>query len=305
MINEKDLVISVPASTANLGPGFDSIGLALMKHLTLRVTSHDTWEITSQQEELKEFPNGKDHLIFTIAEKVASEYGVSIPQCFIEMESNIPLARGLGSSAAAIVAGIELADQLLSLNMTAHEKLRFASMIEGHPDNVGAAIYGGLIVGSHRDDQTNVVHLQDPQVETVVIIPSYQLLTKDARNVLPSQFPFPTAVEASSISNILVAALFTNDWNLAGKMMELDLFHQPYRSKYIPDIEAIRPVANENGSFGIALSGAGPTLICFTSLGNGERLANKLKLTFPNFKIESLNVDTKGIQTKWLVKSAK
>lgn len=299
MCNGKELTIIVPASSANLGPGFDSVGLALTKYLKLKVTSHDKWEFVSSSPELQELPNGKDHFIYQMAEKVAKSYQQELPPCHVEVESDIPLARGLGSSASAIVAGIELANMLLELQLTNQEKLRFASLEEGHPDNVGASIFGGLVVGSHRPDMTDIVHVNDLKIETVVLIPPYQVLTHDARNVLPDKFSFSQAVEASSISNVLIAALLTGDFALAGKMMNFDQYHQPYRGKLMPDLKAIYSLAIENGAFGVALSGAGPTLICFTKKGHGEGVAKRLKLSLPDFTVEKLGIDVKGVQAEW------
>lgn len=298
-MSSKELQIIVPASTANLGPGFDSIGLALAKYLKLKVKKHDKWEFVSSSAELKNLPNGKDHFIYKMAEKVARKYQCELPPSLVEVESDIPLARGLGSSASAIVAGIELANMLCELNLTRKDKLRLASLEEGHPDNVGASIFGGLVVGSHRDDRTDFVHINNLKIETVVIIPPYQVLTHEARNVLPSEFSFAKAVEASSISNVLIAALLTEDFALAGKMMDMDLFHQPYRVKLMPDLKAIYSLAIEHGAFGAALSGAGPTLICFTKKGHGDILAKKLKLSLPEFMVEKLDIDVNGVQGKW------
>lgn len=138
------IMIKVPASTANLGPGFDSMGLALDLYLTLEIEKSKEWHCYSTCEELKDFSTGKDNFIVQVALKTAAHYGVELPPCKIKVDSNIPLARGLGSSASAIVAGIELADTVGGLQLTKHEKLLHATEWEGHPDNVGASIYGGL-----------------------------------------------------------------------------------------------------------------------------------------------------------------
>ncbi|MDF0727429.1 homoserine kinase [Cytobacillus sp. S13-E01] len=288
------LRITVPGSTANLGPGFDSVGLAVNRYLTLDVKLSDKWIFRPLSKDVAEIPSGKDNLVYQTAEKVADHYRKALPACSVDVWSNIPLARGLGSSAAAISAGIELADALLCLGMTAQEKVRLASLYEGHPDNVGASIMGGLVIGSHRADDTDVIHVQNLDIDIVVVIPIYEIKTKDARKVLPTTFTREYAVEASAISNMLVAALLTKQWKLAGKMMEKDLFHQPFRLPLIPEIEAIRSSALNSAAFGVAISGAGPTVICFAEKGKGPQVKKKLINDFPHFQIEELSIDNKG-----------
>src|SRR5690554_6411272 len=137
-------MIKVPATTANIGAGFDSIGIALNLYLTLKVKLSDKLEFVHLSEHLNDLPTDESNFIYQIAKKTADRYQVDVlPPCRIEVTSDIPFARGLGSSATAIVAGIELANQLLQLNLTADEKVLLATEIEGHPDNVAPAVLGG------------------------------------------------------------------------------------------------------------------------------------------------------------------
>jgi homoserine kinase len=290
------LKIVVPASTANLGPGFDSIGLAVSRYLTLEVTLSDDWCFVPRSGEVADIPTGTENLIFQVADKLAKEYEREMPCCLVNVYSDIPLARGLGSSAAAIIAGIELANELMNLSLPIEEKARFASCFEGHPDNVGASLYGGLVIGSHRKEETNIVHINDFELDLVVIIPDYELKTTAARDVLPNYFALMDAVEASSVSNVLVAALLTKNWHLAGKMMDCDLFHQPYRKAIIPELQTVQAVAKEYGAFGVALSGAGPTVICFAESGKGSELHKKLSYHFRDYLVEFLSVERNGSQ---------
>lgn len=287
-------MIKVPASTANLGPGFDSIGLALDLFLILEAEKSDQWSFTTSCPELKQFPGDHRHFICQVANNVASKYGVSLTPCKVVMESQIPLARGLGSSAAAIVAGIELADFAGGLQLTKDEKLQIATAMEGHPDNVGASIYGGLVVGNYQNGETDLVSFQLNSFEVVALIPEDILLTKDSRQVLPSSLPYPEAVKASSAANVLVAALLGEHWSLAGKMMEQDLFHQPYRKPLIPFYKDACSAAKSGGAFGVALSGAGPTILCFAEKGLGYRLSEQLKRELPKMKVKLLNIQQNG-----------
>ncbi|MBZ5750309.1 homoserine kinase [Metabacillus rhizolycopersici] len=288
------LKIMVPGSTANLGPGFDSIGLALGKYLTLEIKKADRIHFIPMTEHVKDTPTNEDNLIAKVAIGVATKHNKQLPACEVKVWSELPMARGIGSSAAAIIAGIELANQLCNLQLSNEEKLRIASTEEGHPDNVGASLYGGLVVGLHQEDQTRVVVVKNIDVDTVVIIPKYEVLTSSARNVLPESLEYKTAVEASAISNMLVAGLLTNDWELVGEMMNKDLFHQPYRSSLIPEINVVQEKIHDLGAYGSALSGAGPTIICFIEKGKGDYLAEKLASEFSNYDVERLDIDFNG-----------
>lgn len=288
------LTIQVPGSTANLGPGFDSIGLAVNRYLTLEVEKADSWELVMLSEELNVFPKDESNFIIQVASKTAAKYGKTLPSCKIKMESDIPLTRGLGSSAAAIIAGIELADAVAELNLTKEEKFQIASQMEGHPDNVGASLFGGLVIGSQQEDEVFAVVNNLLQFDLVTVIPTEELLTKESRNILPKELPFAEAVKAGSIGNVMVAALLSGDYRLAGKMMRKDLYHQPYRKQLVPHLERIEEMAYKEGAYGVALSGAGPTVICFCESGQGEGLLAKLKASDPNMEYVCLKIDQEG-----------
>lgn len=170
-------MIKVPASTANLGPGFDSMGLAVDLYLTLEVEKSDHWEFFSPNPELKQLPTDETHFIAQIALETAKKYGKELTPCRVKMESEIPLARGLGSSASAIIAGIELADIVGGLNLTKEEKLLLSTDIEGHPDNVGASLYGGLVIGSYRQNEVEMLSFTNLSFEMAAVIPKEILLT--------------------------------------------------------------------------------------------------------------------------------
>ncbi|MFF2446673.1 homoserine kinase [Neobacillus sp. NPDC058068] len=291
-------IIKVPASSANLGPGFDSMGVALDLYLTLEVEMSHRWEFLSVTDELQQLPKDETHFIGQIALQIAEKYGLVLSPCKVIMESEIPLARGLGSSAAAIVAGIELADAVGHLNLTQKEKLMLATELEGHPDNVGASLYGGLVIGCYRQDEVDMLSFTNLPFEMAVVIPPETLLTKDSREVLPLAFSRNEAVQASSTANLLVAALLSENWELAGKMMGQDLFHQPYRKPLVHGYQEIERAAKLSGAFGAALSGAGPTVICFTEKGNGRQLSLDLQVIFPEMTVKPLQIDNIGSRVK-------
>lgn len=295
MVKEGDMLkIKVPGSTANLGPGFDSVGLAVNRYLELRVTLSETWSFIPLNEEMLDIPRDEENLIYQVAKRVASSYESVLPACSVEVWSDIPMARGLGSSAAAIVAGVELANELCGLQLSMKEKLHLASIIEGHPDNAGASLYGGLVVGLHQEQETELVAVHEVDIDLVAVVPPYKLYTKDARDVLPGYLEYTGAVEASAVSNVLVAAVLSNNWRLAGKMMKKDLFHQPYRGTLIKELSKVQEAAMEAGAYGAALSGAGPTVLAFTARGKGKSLAKLLKAQFPKCEVDELTPVLEG-----------
>jgi homoserine kinase len=293
-LNNGKFIIKVPASSANLGPGFDSIGVALTLYLSLEVEKSEKWECYSPSEELKDLPSDEQNFICQIALQTAAKYGKELHPCRIKVESDIPLARGLGSSASAIIAGIELADYVGELGLTKQDKLLLSTEIEGHPDNVGASLYGGFVIGCYQQGEVDAISITDISLEMVAVIPKESLLTKDSRGVLPTEFSYSNAIQASSTANVLVAALLSQNWDLAGKMMEIDLFHQPYRKPLIPFYNDVENFAKSKGAFGVALSGAGPTVLCFCEKGKGQILEQSIQSAFPDMTAKLLGIDYTG-----------
>ncbi|NEU30073.1 homoserine kinase [bacterium LRH843] len=292
----ESFVITVPGSSANLGPGFDSVGIAVNRYLVLEVVQADEWLFHSPSKELEGIPSGEDNLVCEVAKHVAKELGHVLPPCEVKMTSDIPLARGLGSSAAAIVAGIELANQLLGEPLSVEEKIRFATLREGHPDNVAASVYGGLIIGTHTEESTQVIYGGVPELDLVLLVPSEELMTKKAREVLPERLPFHKAVRGSSVANVLIAALLQNNWKVAGEMMSEDVFHQPYRLELVPHLnEVIQAAKEETVAYGAALSGAGPTILCIAPPRKGVEVQEKLQRKFPSLQVEVLQPASEGV----------
>jgi len=291
--------ISVPGSTANLGPGFDSIGLGLSLYLKLTVSVQEYWEIIHLDDNgPKEFEL-EEHLLYVIAKKIADQFGKQLPACRVEMASELPLARGLGSSAAVIVAGIELANQVCELGLSVQDKLNLSSQIEGHPDNATASVLGGLTISSMNENGiVDTFHVNDIDAAFVVFVPDVELKTSESRSVLPEQFERTYAVHASANANMLAAALMARDFKRAGRYMEADLFHEPFRAKLIPNYTEIHKEAKANGAFGTALSGAGPTLISIVPTTIGGDFVKAMKNKFPDHQIILTKADEHGIQVK-------
>ncbi|MDR1568265.1 MAG: homoserine kinase [Streptococcaceae bacterium] len=282
--------IQVPATSANIGPGFDSCGIAVNQYLVIGVHEPtEKWEI--HHDLGADVPRDKTNLLIETACKIAPD----IQPHAIHMVSQIPLARGLGSSSSVIVAGIELANQLGNLNLSVEEKLELATEIEGHPDNVAPALLGNLTISSFIDGQVQTVTHAFPKCAIVGFIPNYELKTSDSREVLPASFDYKTAVLASSIANVMISALIKGDLKLAGKMIEKDQFHEPYRQGLVPEFLEIRALAKEYQSYATYLSGAGPTILALLPEEYAIDFAEELTDLELNGTVKLFEIDTKGL----------
>ena len=285
--------ITVPATSANVGPGFDSVGIAVSKYLTIDVLeAQENWWIEHDLGE--EIPSDEENLLLQTALQVASD----LPPHRLKMTSEVPLARGLGSSSSVIVAGIELANQLGNLCLSDEDKLEIATKIEGHPDNVAPAIFGNLVVASYVDQQTNHLVLPFPECALVAFVPNYELKTSDSRNVLPSEWSYKEAVAASSIANVAIAALAKGDLRVAGKAIEGDRFHERYRQQLVAEFPQVKELAHQHEAYATYLSGAGPTIMTLLPGEHAEAFANDLESKALNGQVFSLKIDTTGVKVE-------
>ena len=285
--------ITVPATSANVGPGFDSVGIAVSKYLTIDVLeAQENWWIEHDLGE--EIPSNEENLLLQTALQVASD----LPPHRLKMTSEVPLARGLGSSSSVIVAGIELANQLGKLTLSDEDKLEIATKIEGHPDNVAPAIFGNLVVASYVDQQTNHLVLPFPECALVAFVPNYELKTSDSRNVLPSEWTYKEAVAASAIANVAIAALAKGDLRVAGKAIEADRFHERYRQQLVVEFPQVKEVAHQHDAYATYLSGAGPTIMTLLPVEHAEAFAKDLESKGLNGQVFSLKIDTTGVKVE-------
>lgn len=283
--------IIVPATSANVGPGFDSVGVAVTKYLEIQVCEErEEWMIEHQLG--KWIPRDERNLLLKIALQIVPD----LQPRRLKMVSDIPLARGLGSSSSVIVAGIELANQLGNLKLSQHEKLQLATKIEGHPDNVAPAIYGNLVIASSVEDQVSAVVAPFPECAFLAYIPNYELRTRDSRGVLPKKLSYKEAVAASSIANVAIAALLTGDMVKAGQAIESDLFHERYRQDLVREFATIKKVAKRNGAYATYLSGAGPTVMVLADPDKMPKIKAELEKQPFKGKLHDLQVDTEGVR---------
>ena len=285
--------IIVPATSANVGPGFDSVGVAVTKYLEIQVCEErEEWMIEHQLG--KWIPRDERNLLLKIALQIAPD----LQPRRLKMVSDIPLARGLGSSSSVIVAGIELANQLGNLKLSKHEKLQLATKIEGHPDNVAPAIYGNLVIASSVEGQVSAVVAPFPECAFLAYIPNYELRTRDSRGVLPKKLSYKEAVAASSIANVAIAALLTGDMVKAGQAIENDLFHERYRQELVREFATIKKVAKRNGAYATYLSGAGPTVMVLADPDKMPKIKAELEKQPFKGKLHDLQVDTQGVRVE-------
>lgn len=261
--------IIVPASSANLGPGFDSLGLAVDRYLTLEVLEKmPNWQI--EHDLGPEVSHDETNLVI----KSALTLDKDLTPHRIKMNSEIPLARGLGSSSAAIVAGLKLAQVLSAKQFSDQELLEVATKLEGHPDNVAPALFGGLTISLMVNERPQTIKATFPEIGLLAYIPDFELETKVSRSVLPERLEYATAVRAGSVGNALVAALLTDDLELVAELIEQDGYHEPYREKLVPHLKILRELGHKVGAKGTYLSGAGPTIMTLIA---PEKMASFIK----------------------------
>jgi len=276
--------IRVPATTANLGPGFDCLGLALKLYLNLEIEQIEEGLIIEYQGEgADKFSSKKDTLIRKSAELVLKKTGQdkSKKGLKIKVFNQIPITRGLGSSASAIIGGIVGAAKLYNINLTNQEMLGLAFSLEGHMDNIVPALIGGLTL-AYKTGQEEIkwARIKTPRdLRVVVGIPDFTLSTEKMRKALPQKVALPEAVFNLSRSALLVNALQNSDWDVLAEAME-DRLHQPYRAPFIPGIEDIFLKIKKTGLAGVALSGSGPSVVSLTKKGQEEAIGKIMKDAF-------------------------
>jgi homoserine kinase len=262
--------VRVPASSANLGPGFDSLGLALGVYLTCRFERAPALSIRVTGRDAAQISTGEDNLIWRTALAVARDIGDPLPTIALDIQNHIPLGKGLGSSAAALTAGVVIADHLLGLHWKPNRILDEAARIEGHPDNVAACVLGG-IVASATDigGAVRAVRVEMPaNYGVAVVVPDFMLPTVESRNVVPTSYSKVDAVFNVQRAALLIAALATGATSAFPVALE-DRMHQPYRCSLVPGLDEMLRL-RAPGLLGCTLSGAGPSILVFYERGSEQ-----------------------------------
>lgn len=288
------VTVRVPATTANIGPGFDTFGCALALYNTLSFEEtpsgyvFDGCDAAYQNEE---------NLAVVAYRKVMDAMGLPMPGLSVTIQADIPVCRGLGSSAAMIAAGASAANALHGSPYTPLELLGICNDIEGHPDNLAPALLGGLVT-SYVDDGIPVAvrYALHPELRFTALIPDFELSTHLARSALPKQVPFADAVFNVSRAAVLLKALETGDRAIIARSLQ-DRLHQPFRGKLIAGYEEVRDMALSCGCTAFCISGAGPTLLCL-SFGESfeQEMAKHMEELPGRWCMLPMAVDHAGVQ---------
>ena len=299
----KSFAVKVPASTSNLGPGFDCFGLALKLYLNVNATAlTDSTEpcrvTTTGAKENEALPRNAVNLIYRAMSFAARREGFSLPPVELTVLNEIPLASGLGSSAAAIVAGIKLSSSLTGKPISDQTILNYATEFEGHPDNVAASLYGGFVASCIRNDGTALsVKFDWPaRIRVVVVSPHSQLPTHVARAALPRTVTRIDAVHNLQRTALFTAAIAQQRYDLLWEAMR-DRLHQPQRESLVPGLAEALALSAMPGLLGIALSGAGPSIFALVD-DNDDEIGARIAKCFKAHNIEStvriLEADNEG-----------
>jgi len=291
--------VRVPATTANLGPGYDCLGLALGLHNEVTLSRADEVQVAIEGHGAEALPRDGSHLVLQAARAAAEAAGEDLPALALHQINRIPLARGLGSSSAAIVGGIVACNELLSLGMSRERMIDIAAEVEGHPDNVAPALLGGLTVCCVIEGRVLVERMTvAPGLSCVVAIPDHEVPTTEARSALPENVPHADAVFNLCRSSLMVAALVSGDFEVLDEATR-DRLHQPYRAHLVPGMEDAIDAALGAGAHGACLSGSGPTVAAFvTERGEevGETMVNAFAQVGVSAEAAILALSSEGAQ---------
>ena len=295
----KKFKVIVPATSANIGVGYDCLGVALDYYLELMVSESESIEYLENGEEFS-IPLEENYIYSTI-KLIEEKYNKKVPNYKVEIIKNeIPVSRGLGSSSSAIIAGILIADKFLGGILSEDDMAKLATEIEGHPDNVLPAIFGGMILASH--DSENFYYSRIPfdnNIYFYVMIPDFKLSTEKARAVLPKEYKVSDLISNASKLGLLIDSFHRKNYDDLRFLLD-DKVHQPYRFSLINNSEDIFNYSEKHGALGEYISGAGPTLISLNYKDDGFFSAMKKELeNLPDkWSLEMKKICTRGAETE-------
>lgn len=288
------LKVSVPATSANLGPGFDSVGIAL--------SLYNDFYFYNSSESNKLSPNldilDKDSLCHKAFNLFNERMGQNVKIPEIAIESSVPQSRGLGSSATLTIAGLIGAKIISNIDPGNDEILAMASKIEGHPDNAAPALFGGLVISTVTGEGIKYIRVMPrKELKAVVAVPEFELRTADARRVLPTNISYSDAVNNTGNFGMFMTSMLTGEYSYL-KYAMVDYLHQPYRMPLVPGLKEVVDKAVLNGAFGCCLSGAGPSILAFCDSNDTNKVSTIMKETWQESGISCnthvLEVEDKG-----------
>ncbi|WP_035180434.1 homoserine kinase [Lentilactobacillus farraginis] len=283
------IIVRVPATSANVGSGMDSVGIAFHMYYTVIVEEQtDQWKVNHALG--SDIPTDERNLIVQTILKVDPD----IHPHQLTVISDVPIAHGLGSSTTAVVAGIKIANALGNHNWPIEEQLTLGADFEGHPENVSAAILGGMAVSTFDGRNVLATKLTLPDIHALVYIRPDGLSEVESRKKLPKTIDYPTAVRASSRENVFIALVAQGQFDKAVSLVENDQFHEPYRKDLVPEMSIIRETAHTLDIHGTYLSGAGPTVVTLGDKSTLTQLRIELQEKNLNGSLRLLAVDEQG-----------
>lgn len=292
--------LNVPATTANLGAGYDLIGTALGLYNRFHFSPSESLEITASGPfgQNVDFPMDQDNLVYKAFAYACKKLGKPVPTVSIQLDINIPPSRGLGSSSTAIVAGVSAAYYWYYQTLDKTRILPWVIELEGHPDNVAPALLGGCQLNHLTDEGPLSTSISVPDgLKWVVCYPEFQLSTSKARAVLPDALSQAECIQQLGYFSALLTGLITGNSTLIAHGLN-DCLHQPFRAPLVPGLTSVIEAAKAAGALGAVLSGAGPSVLALT-LENPQTIAQKMQQTWNSFEIRSdyviEAVDTKGV----------
>lgn len=282
--------IKVPATSANMGPGFDSLGVAVSLFLDVDVLEEtNDWIV---EHDIPYLPHDARNLIVKTALRVSK----NLKPHRLRMHTNIPTTRGLGSSSSAIVAGIELANYLGGLQLSIDQKIQLATKFEGHPDNVVPAIVGNMVTSAYVHNRVYWSKIKLYDTVLLVAIPDKPLSTRESRAVLPETLPLHVAATGSAVSNVLIAQIARGYTKNLKRLVESDVFHEPYRAHLVPEVQSVRDALKKEAVYGTYLSGAGPTVATLAPKHLAHKIEKIVSDLLPNHTIQVLKIHPKGVE---------
>ncbi|MCD7740623.1 MAG: homoserine kinase [Ruminococcus sp.] len=288
--------IRIPATSANLGAGFDALGLALTYYNYVELEESDTIDISSTDS--VQIPKDESNLIYISARDLFEVCGKRLNGLKIIQSNDIPMARGLGSSSACIVAGLVGANTLLGSPLTTDDLVDLAAQIEGHPDNTAPALLGGIVTAVFDGRKVQWVKQEVfTKLKFVAIIPDFELKTEKARACLPKEVSHRDAVYNLSRAALFSASLLTGKFENLRTAVD-DKLHQPYRMELIPHCGEVFDIAYTHGAYGVYISGAGPTVMAIVDEKN-EFFVGKMRFSLENaglngWRVEQFSIDNEG-----------
>lgn len=292
------LVSRVPATTANLGVGFDTLGLALRLYNIFEVSDEGSDIVEINGEGIDELYNKENNIFLKALDYFYSLYNLTPPPLHVKISNNIPLCKGLGSSASAIVAGLTIGNELLGKGLSKEELLEHAVLLEGHPDNVSPALFGGCTISLVSRGKVIVKNVPIPDdLSVIVAVPYFDVPTESSRKILPECIPIDVTVRGLAKIGMFLVSLMTNSLKDLHTILD-DELHEPYRARFIPNYNEIKRELLSVGALGVMISGSGPSIVILTEKEGSKELVESTDFILSKNNIEAkilnLEIDYEG-----------